>query len=105
MQAAGLGVATVLAMGISASGAQWVAAASQDTDLAAFSNGALVESVGNQYGNGWTARWLTAGQSDSGWSSDAVDAGPFTIVIALPERSEIHALEFDTAGGPQPACC
>ncbi|MEJ1967816.1 MAG: OmpA family protein [Rhizomicrobium sp.] len=73
------------------------AAPTPDIDLTAFANGALVESVSSEYGGGWTARWLTDENPETGWATEKGAKGPFTIVISLPERSEIHALEFDTA--------
>ena len=71
--------------------------ASSDINLTAFANGALLESVSSNYGGGWEARWLTDENSQTGWATEKGAKGPFTIVISLPERSEIHALEFDTA--------
>ena len=67
-----------------------------DINLAAFANGALVESSTSDYGGGWEARWITDENSRMGWASLKGAAGPFAIVISLPERSEIHSLEFDT---------
>ena len=68
-----------------------------DINLTAFANGALLESVSSNYGGGWEARWLTDESPQNGWATEKGAAGPFTIVISLPERSEIHALEFDSA--------
>jgi len=66
-------------------------------NLAAFANGALVESSTSDYGSGWEARWLTDESADTGWSSEQGKKGPFEIVLSLPDRSEIRSLEFDTA--------
>ncbi|HWA91895.1 MAG TPA: OmpA family protein [Rhizomicrobium sp.] len=73
-----------------------------DTDLAAFANGALVESATSNYGGGWQAIWLLDENPATGWTHLKGVAGPYTIVISLPERSEIHALSFDTANAENP---
>jgi outer membrane protein OmpA-like peptidoglycan-associated protein len=72
-------------------------APSADINLTAFANGALVESSTSDYGGSWVARWITDENPATGWASVKGAAGPFAIVISLPERSEIHSLEFDTA--------
>jgi outer membrane protein OmpA-like peptidoglycan-associated protein len=69
----------------------------QDIDLTAFANGALQESASSEYGGDWQARWITDENPRTGWATEKGARGPFSIVISLPERSEIHALEFDTA--------
>ena len=74
----------------------------QDVNLSAFANGALVESVNSEYGNTWQARWLTDENPHKGWCSEKGAAGPFAMVFSLPESSEVHALEFDTAGAENP---
>ena len=71
--------------------------AAHDINLAAFANGALRESVSSEYGGDWEARWITDEDPKTGWAAAKGAAGPFNIVISLPERSEIHALEFDNA--------
>ena len=86
--------ALVLLAGLVASRA---AAPSADINLTAFANGALIESVSSNYGGGWEARWITDENPATGWATEKGATGPFTILISLPERSEIHALEFDTA--------
>jgi len=68
-----------------------------DINLAAFANGALVESSTSDYDSGWQARWITDESPATGWSSAQNAAGPFAIVMSLPGRSELRALEFDTA--------
>ena len=77
-------------------------AAPGDINLTAFANGALVEQSTSDYGGGWQARWITDESPQTGWSSAQAASGPFTIVISLPQRSEIHALEFDTASTETP---
>lgn len=91
-----LTIALALLAGLVAGGAA-PPPASPDINLTAFANGALLESVSSNYGGGWEARWLTDENPQKGWATEKSAAGPFTIVFSLPERSEIHALEFDTA--------
>ena len=71
-----------------------------DIDLTAFANGALVESSSSDYGGGWEARWLTDESAETGWCNADGAKGPFSIVISLPDRSELHAaqqrVEVDT---------
>lgn len=73
-----------------------------EVNLTAFANGALVESSTSDYGGGWEARWITDESPTTGWSTVKGAPGPFAIVISLPERSEIRALEFDTASTETP---
>jgi outer membrane protein OmpA-like peptidoglycan-associated protein len=79
---------------VMAAGAQAPAA---DINLAAFANGALVESVTSDYGGGWEARWITDENPATGWCTVQGAPGPFAIVISLPAQSELHAVEFDIA--------
>ncbi|MEO5559143.1 MAG: OmpA family protein [Dokdonella sp.] len=74
----------------------------QEINLSAFANGALVESVSSEYGASWQARWLTDENPQTGWTAEKGTTGPFSIVISLPESSEIHALEFDTGAADGP---
>ena len=73
------------------------ASARADINLSAFANGALVESSTSDYDQSWEARWITDENPKKGWCTKKGAKGPFVIVISLPERSEIHSLEFDTA--------
>ena len=93
-------IVAALAAGV-LSGAAAVPA--DDINLTAFANGALVESSTSDYGGGWEARLITDENPATGWASVQGAAGPFSIVISLPERSEIHAFEFDTASTETPA--
>ncbi len=77
-------------------------ARAQDKDLAAFANGGLVESSSSDYGGGWEAIFLLDENARSGWASVKGARGPFEIVVSLAERSEIHAVAFDTAGVENP---
>ncbi|HXC57440.1 MAG TPA: OmpA family protein [Rhizomicrobium sp.] len=90
-------VATALVMLLCAAAGSAAPPPSTDIDLTAYANGALLESSTSDYGGGWQARWLTDESPTSGWATQKDAKGPFSIVISLPERSEIHALEFDNA--------
>lgn len=74
----------------------------QDIDLAAFADGGLVESVSSNYGGGWEAIFLLDENAHSGWANVKGEKGPYEIVISMPERSEIHAVAFDTASVENP---
>ncbi len=95
MKAAAFVIASLLALGTATSNAA-PAPTSADINVSAFANGALRESVSSEYGGSWEARWITDENPQTGWASEKGAVGPFDIVISLPERSEIHALEFDT---------
>ena len=91
-------LSTHLVAALAASGALSAGSApAADINLTAFANGALVESSTSDYGGGWQARRITDENPATGWASVKGAAGPFAIVISLPERSEIRSLEFDTA--------
>ncbi len=93
--------ALVVLAGLAASSAAPPPAAS-DINLTAFANGALLESSTSDYGSGWEARLLTDENAATGWADVKGATGPFTIVFSLPERSEVHAVEFDTAAAENP---
>ena len=95
-------IAFALLAGLAAIGAAPPPAAAPDINLTAFANGALLESSTSDYGGGWDARFLTDENSATGWADVKGANGPFTIVFSLPERSEIHAVEFDTAAAEKP---
>ena len=101
MKAFAFAIAVLLAFGLRA-GIAAQSAAEADINLSAFANGALVESMTSEYGETWQARWLTDENPQSGWSTAKGATGPFSIVISLPESSEIHALEFDTSATESP---
>lgn len=71
--------------------------AGKDINLAAFANGALIESASSEYGGGWIANWITDENPATGWATAKGARLPASIVISLPESSEIHTLAFDTA--------
>jgi outer membrane protein OmpA-like peptidoglycan-associated protein len=77
--------------------------ASAEIDLAAFANGGLLEHVSNEYGGDWRGILLIDENKTTGWASEKGAKGPFEIVLSLPEKSEIHAVGFDTAGAENDA--
>ena len=97
MTSVAFGTAILLALGMAAGMAAPAPPATQDINLSAFANGALMESASSEYGASWQARWITDENPQTGWTAVKGAAGPFSIVISFPERSEIHSLEFDTA--------
>lgn len=103
MKAAAFALALSLATGMLIGTALAAPAiASPEINLTAFANGALVEHASSEYGDAWQARWLTDENPQTGWATAKGASGPFSIVISLPESSEIHALEFDTAATESP---
>lgn len=96
-------VLALTAMLFAVTGAVRAAApAPPEQDLAAFANGGLIESASSVYGGGWQAMWLLDENAFTGWASMKSVPGPFEIVISLPERSEIHAVGFDSANAESP---
>src|ERR1700749_1858143 len=84
------GLACLLAFGADA------APAAPDQDLAAFANGGLIEHVSSDYGGSWRGIFLLDENANTGWATEKGAKGPFEIVLSLPEKSEIHAVVFDT---------
>ncbi len=74
-----------------------------DPDLAAFASGGLIERVSSNYGGSWQGTWLIDENPATGWANVKDEKGPYEIVISLPEKSEIHAVGFDTAQAENPA--
>ena len=68
-----------------------------ESNLLAFANGALIESVSSTWGEKWDAIWLLDENPATGWSTAEELTLPATIVISLPQRSELRRFEFDTA--------
>lgn len=86
------------AIGLLAAMAAANAAATQakDIDVAAFANGALIDHASSVWGSDWAPIQLLDEDPQTGWATAKDPKIPIEIVISLPERSEIHALEFDT---------
>jgi len=72
-------------------------APSTEPDLLAFSSGALIVQKPQEYDESWSAFWLLDDRSSSGWATPEGVVTPQTIVIALPERTQLDRLSFDTA--------
>ncbi len=90
------GLGCLFAFGVNA------APASPDQDLAAFANGGLVEHASSEYGGSWRGIFLLDENAETGWATEKSAKGPFEIVLSLPEKSEIHAIAFDTAHVEKP---
>jgi outer membrane protein OmpA-like peptidoglycan-associated protein len=65
--------------------------------LIAFSSGALIVQKPQQYSDSWSAFWLLDDKAASGWATPENVIAPQTIVIALPERTQLDSLSFDTS--------
>ncbi len=66
--------------------------------LSSFSAGALIVQKPQEYDANWGSFWLLDERPDTGWATPQNTVTPQTIVIALPERTQIEQLAFDTAG-------
>lgn len=64
--------------------------------LISFSAGALVVQKPAEYGDSWSAFWLFDERAQSGWATPQGVVAPQTVVIELPERTQLERLEFDT---------
>ena len=71
-------------------------AAAEEVSLASYGVGATLVQKADEYGGGWTGEWLLDERPQSGWASPEKQLGPHVFVIALPEKSEVSRLEFDT---------
>jgi outer membrane protein OmpA-like peptidoglycan-associated protein len=72
------------------------AAAAETPSLISFSSGALIVKKPQEYSEGWSAFWLLDDKATSGWATPENAIAPQTIVIALPERTQLDRLSFDT---------
>jgi outer membrane protein OmpA-like peptidoglycan-associated protein len=72
------------------------AAPADAPSLVAFSSGALIVQKPQEYSDGWSAFWLLDDKATTGWASPEHVITPQTIVIALPERTLLDRLSFDT---------
>ena len=66
-------------------------------NLISFSSGALIVQKPQEYSEGWSAFWLLDDKATSGWATPENSLAPQTILIALPERTQLDRLSFDTA--------
>lgn len=73
------------------------AAAAQSASLCSFSAGAMVVQKPQEFDpSSWSAFWLLDEKPDTGWATPQNVVTPQTTVIALPERTQIEQLAFDT---------
>jgi len=73
-------------------------AAQNAPSLVSFYSGALIAQKPQEYDANWSAFWMFDEKPDTGWASPQNVVTPQTIVVALPERSQIEQLAFDTGG-------
>lgn len=73
------------------------AAATPEPSLLSFSSGVLVVQSPQEYGSGWSALWMFDEKPNTGWATPEGTITPQTAVLALPERTTLKRLEFDTA--------
>jgi outer membrane protein OmpA-like peptidoglycan-associated protein len=71
--------------------------AAPEPSLLSFSSGALVVQSPQEYGAGWSAFWMFDEKPTTGWATPEGVLTPQTVVVALPERTSLKRLEFDTA--------
>jgi outer membrane protein OmpA-like peptidoglycan-associated protein len=67
-----------------------------EPNLVSFSAGALVVQKPQEYGEGWSAFWIFDERPDTGWATPEGVLTPQTVVVALPEKTALKRLEFDT---------
>jgi outer membrane protein OmpA-like peptidoglycan-associated protein len=70
--------------------------AADQPSLISFSSGALIVQKPQEYSDSWSAFWLLDEKASSGWATPEHVITPQTIVIALPERTQLDRLSFDT---------
>lgn len=74
--------------------------ASQTSDkgasLVSFSAGALIVKKAEEYDSNWSSFWLLDERADSGWATPKNNVSEQSIVIALPEKTVLKNLFFDT---------
>lgn len=74
------------------------AAAPDTPSIISFSSGALIAVKPAEYSDNWSAFMTLDEDPGTGWASPQGDLAPKTIVIALPAKTELDHLIFDTAG-------
>jgi outer membrane protein OmpA-like peptidoglycan-associated protein len=67
-----------------------------EPSLVSFSSGALVVQKPQEYGEGWSAFWIFDERPETGWATPEGVLTPQMVVVALPERTALKRLEFDT---------
>lgn len=73
------------------------ASAPEEINLLSFAQGAWIVGKPAEFDSRWSALRLLDERSDTGWASPQGKVGPQVMVVLLPERSVVSALEFDTA--------
>ncbi|HEX9459556.1 MAG TPA: hypothetical protein VGA84_10455, partial [Thermoanaerobaculia bacterium] len=71
--------------------------AADQPSLISLSSGALVVQKPQEYSDSWSAFCLLDEKVTSGWATPEHVITPQTIVIALPERTQLDRLSFDTS--------
>jgi len=66
--------------------------------LVAFSSGALIVQKPQEYDQNWNANAIFDDEPASGWATPENNISPQTVVVEMPERSQIETLVFDNAG-------
>ncbi|HKO55586.1 MAG TPA: OmpA family protein [Thermoanaerobaculia bacterium] len=72
-------------------------AAPNAPSIISFSSGALIAVKPAEYSDNWSAFRILDEDPESGWATPQGDLAPKTIVIALPTKTELDHLVFDTA--------
>ncbi|HEV2855986.1 MAG TPA: OmpA family protein [Thermoanaerobaculia bacterium] len=67
-----------------------------EPSLVSFSSGALIVQAPQEYGGGWSTMQMLDELPGTGWASPEGVLTPAVTVIALPERTLLKRLEFDT---------
>ncbi|MHB0968968.1 MAG: OmpA family protein [Thermoanaerobaculia bacterium] len=67
-----------------------------EPSLTSFSAGALLVTTPQAYGGGWPAWGIIDEYPEHGWATPNEGVTPQTFVIALPEKTLLQRLEFDT---------
>ncbi|HWW60778.1 MAG TPA: OmpA family protein, partial [Thermoanaerobaculia bacterium] len=71
------------------------APAANAPSLLAFSSGALIVQRPQEYSSNWGAETLFDEETSSGWASPENVVTPQTVVVEMPERSQVETLNFD----------
>jgi outer membrane protein OmpA-like peptidoglycan-associated protein len=69
---------------------------SQEPSLISFASGALIDKKPQELDQNWSAFRMLDEKATSGWATPENVIAPQSMVIALPEKTEINRLEFDT---------
>ena len=67
-----------------------------EASVVSFYSGALIVKSPSNYG-GWEPLWIIDERSDTGWACETGEINGNVFVIALPEKTTLKRVEFDTA--------